>query len=95
LKVVLHAVGVSLLLRIDYDTLSRRRGAQGDKQDQRLYAAHRWMHSEQACGSDHDPCDDGGETGEQQQVIEDTDDHRSPPYSIILPIAHPKTLAKK
>ena len=40
---------------------------------------HRWMRSEQACGSDHDPCDGGGETGEQQQVIEDTDDHRSPP----------------
>lgn len=53
------------------------------------------MRSEQACGSDHDPCDDGGETGEQQQVIEDTDDHRSPLCSIILPIAHPKTLAKK
>jgi hypothetical protein len=24
---------------------------------------------DQACSRDHDPCDDGGETGEQQQVI--------------------------
>ena len=53
--------------------------------------AHRGMRSEQACGCDHDDC---GEIGEQQQVIQDTDGHRSPLCSTIL-AAHPNTLTKK
>jgi hypothetical protein len=41
----------------------------------------RRMRSEQTCARDHDPCDDGGETEEKQQIVQDADGHRSPPLA--------------
>jgi hypothetical protein len=36
----------------------------------------------------------GDETGEEQQVVQGTDGHRSPALCSIMPVGHPKTLAK-
>jgi len=38
------------------------------------------MSLEQTPGRDHDPCDEGGEAGEQQQILQD-DGHRKSPYA--------------
>jgi len=39
-------------------------------------------------------CRQGDETGEEQQVVQDTEGHRTPAYATAL-VAQPNTVAKK